>query len=237
MKLFTKGLRFGIPIGAGYLSVSFTFGLISVAYGLKWWQALLISMTTVTSAGQFAGIGLMQQPGAYLEMLVSQLVINMRYSFMSVSLSQRTEEKFRGIYRWLLGFFVTDEIFAVAISQKEVKRAFFAGLAVIPYLGWSLGTLLGALLGNILPHRLSSAFGLAIYGMFVAIVVPPMKKEKPVAFVVILAMALSCLIYYVPFLSKLSGISVSVCAVLSAAIAAILFPIKPKEAEEAAEEE
>lgn len=231
MSLYMRGLRFGIPIGLGYLSVSFTFGIMAVSYGLSWWQAVLISMTTVTSAGQFAGIGVMLNPGQYIEMLVSQLTINIRYSFMSLSLSQKVDSRFKGIYRWLLGFMMTDEIFAVASSEENVTRAFFAGLATIPYLGWTLGTLIGALLGNILPHRLMSALSLAIYGMFVAIVVPQMQRRKTVIFVVILALIFSCLFYYVPILNRISsGLSISICAILAAVLGAVLFPIKEEEA-------
>lgn len=227
MKSFTRGLRAGIPIGLGYLSVSFTFGIMAVAYGLYWWQAVLISMTTVTSAGQFAGLGMMVQPGLYLDMLISQLTINVRYSFMSISLSQKLGEKFRGIYRWILGFMMTDEIFAVAVGEKEVSVSFFAGLSVIPYIGWTLGTLIGALLGNVLPHRLMSALSLAIYGMFIAIVVPDMKKEISVVIVVLLATVLSCLFHYVPLLHQVSsGLSISICAIVAAFVGAVLFPVE-----------
>ncbi len=230
MNSYMRGLRFGIPIGLGYLSVSFTFGIMAVSYGLSWWQAVLISMTTVTSAGQFAGIGVMLNPGQYIEMLVSQLTINVRYSFMSVSLSQKVDGRFGGIYRWLLGFMMTDEIFAVASSEETVTRSFFAGLSTLPYLGWTVGTLIGALLGNILPHRLMSALSLAIYGMFVAIVVPQMRTRKTVMFVVIMAIVLSCLFYYVPFLSHIStGLSVSICAISAAVLGAVMFPVKEEE--------
>ena len=232
MHNFTRGLKAGIPIGLGYLSVSFTFGMITITYGLTWWQAVLVSMTTVTSAGQFAGIGMMSLPGQSIPMLISQLTINVRYSFMSVSLSQKLEERFSGIYRWLLGFFMTDEIFAVASGEEVVTRSFFAGLAVIPYIGWSTGTLIGALLGSILPHRLMSAFGLAIYGMFVAIVVPDMKKGIQVCVVVLLAAIISCLFYYIPALAAInSGLSISIAAILAAMIGAIFFPIQIEEKE------
>lgn len=230
MKNFFRGVRAGFAIGLGYLSVSFTFGIMAVSYGLHWWQAVLISMTTVTSAGQFAGIGIMLHPGQYMEMLISQLTINVRYSFMSISLSQKTDKHFRGIFRWLLGFMMTDEIFAVASQEKEVSRSFFAGLSVLPYLGWTAGTLLGALLGNVLPHRLMSALSLAIYGMFVAIVVPELKKARSIIFVVVLALVLSCLFYYVPVLSTVSsGLSISICAILAAVAGALLFPVKEEE--------
>lgn len=224
---FFRGVKAGIPIGLGYLSVSFTFGIMAVSYGFHWWQALLISMLTVTSAGQFAGIGTMLYPGQYIEMLVSQLTINVRYSFMSISLSQKTDEKFKGIWRWLFGFMMTDEIFAVASTEKEVSRSFFAGLMTTPYLGWSLGTLIGALLGNVLPHRLMSALSLAIYGMFVAIVMPGMKESRAVVLVVLLALGLSSLFYYVPVLSQVSsGLAISICAIVAALAGAALFPVK-----------
>lgn len=227
MNSYVRGLKAGIPIGLGYLSVSFTFGIMAVSYGLSWWQALVISMATVTSAGQFAGIGVMLHPGQYLEMLISQLTINVRYSFMSISLSQKTDEKFKGIYRWLLGFMMTDEIFAVASAEKEVSRSFFAGLATIPYIGWSTGTLIGALLGNVLPQRLMSALSLAIYGMFVAIVMPGLKEGKAVVVVVLVSLILSSLFYYVPFLAQISsGLSISICAILAALLGAMLFPVK-----------
>ena len=227
MREYRRGLKAGIPIGLGYLSVSFTFGIMAASYGFYWWQAVLISMTTLTSAGQFAGIGVMLHPGQYMEMLISQLTINVRYSFMSISLSQKTNAKFKGIYRWLLGFAMTDEIFAVASTENDVGLAFFAGLATIPYIGWALGTLAGALLGNILPESIMSALSLAIYGMFVAIVVPEMKLEKSVVMVVIIALVLSCMFTFVPLLSGVSnGIAISVCAIAAAVLGALFFPVK-----------
>lgn len=226
MNNYRRGLKTGIPIALGYFSVSFTFGIIAVSYGLSWWQALIISMTTVTSAGQFAGIGIMLHPGQYFQMLISQLTINIRYSFMSISVGQKADERFRGLSRWLLGFMMTDEIFAVAAQEDRVSCSFFAGLATLPYLGWSAGTLLGAILGSILPDRLMSALSLAIYGMFVAIVVPEMKKSRPVTIVVILAIILSCAFYYIPFLSSISsGITITVAAIVSAIAGAVLFPV------------
>jgi len=226
MKTFANGLRAGIPIALGYLSVSFTFGIIAVSYGFHWWEALLISLTTVTSAGQFAGIQTMLLPGHYLDMLISQLTINIRYSFMSISLSQKTDKRFQGIWRWILGFTMTDEIFAVAAAKESVSRSFFAGLSTLPYIGWGLGTLLGALLGEILPRSVMSALGIAIYGMFVAIVVPEMKAHRSVILVVLMAAILSISFTYIPLLSGISGgIAISVCAIVAAAIVAVRFPV------------
>jgi len=224
---FRRGIRAGVPIGLGYFSVSISFGILAVSYGFSWWQAVLISMLTVTSAGQFAGINTMVLPGQYIAMLVSQLTINVRYSMMSVSLSQKVDSSFGKAARWLLGFFITDEIFAVAAAEKELTKPFMTGLTVAPYAGWSLGTLVGALAGSILPERLMNALCIALYGMFIAIVVPVAKKEMPVLLVVVLAMALSCLFTWVPGLKGLSsGIAVSLCAVAAAAAGAALFPVK-----------
>ncbi len=224
---FIRGLKSGIPIGLGYLSVSFSFGIMAVSMGFHWWQAVIISMVTVTSAGQLAGIGIMVNPGQYIEMLISQLTVNVRYSFMAISLSQKTDSKFRGIYRWLLGFFITDEIFAVASNEESVSRSFFTGLSLIPWLGWTMGTLTGALLGNILPDELMSALCIAIYGMFVAIIAPKAKKSLSLLIVVVIALAMSCIFYYAPVLNEISsGISISVCAILAALIGAFIFPVK-----------
>ncbi len=229
MNNFKRGLLAGIPIALGYLSVSFTFGIICISYGFTWWQALIISMTCLTSAGQFSGIQTMCMPGQYLDMLISQLTINVRYSFMSISLSQKVDSKFKGIWRLIFGYFITDEIFAVAVNEESVSRSFFAGLSLLPYFGWAGGTLAGALLGNVLPARLMSALGLAIYGMFVAIVVPEMKKVKAVVFAVITAATLSTLFTYVPYINRLSsGLSISICAIASAALCAALFPVEEK---------
>ena len=226
---YKHGLRAGIPIALGYLSVSFTFGIIAMKYGLSAWQATLVSLTTVTSAGQFAGIQLMGAPGLYMDMLISQLTINVRYSFMSISLSQKLHPKFRGIWKWILGFFITDEIFAVAVTRPVVSRSFFAGLATLPWVGWTLGTAFGASLGEILPASVLSALGLAIYGMFVAIVVPPAKENKHILMAAGIAAAISVAFTYAPYLKTVSsGIAISIAAVVAAAIAAIVHPIDPE---------
>lgn len=237
MKLFLKGLRSGIPIGLGYLSVSFSFGIMAIAMGFEWWQAVIISMTTVTSAGQLAALDIMVAPGQYAAMLISQLTVNVRYSFMSLSLSQKVNQKFTGFKRWLLGFFMTDEIFAVAAAEDEVDPKFFLGLSVIPYVGWTLGTLLGAWIGNVLPAIVMNALCLAIYGMFLAIVAPVARKSRPVLAVVGIAGALHCIFYFVPGLNTISsGISVSICAIAAAVAGALLFPVKDEGKDEDSDE-
>lgn len=226
-KEFLRGLKAGFPIGLGYLSVSITFGIMSISAGLHWWQALLISMLTLTSAGQVASLSVIINPGRYLELLISQSTINVRYCFMSIALSQKTDSKFKGIYKWLLGFFITDEIFAVAMTQKKVSRSFFLGLGVLPYVGWAFGTFVGALLGGILPESVMIALGLAIYGMFIAIIVPPMKEDKTIIVAVVISILFSCSFYYIPYLNQVpTGITISICAVVAALICAFLFPVK-----------
>ena len=232
MKQFIRGLRAGIPIGLGYLSVSFTFGIMAISFGFTWWQAVIISMLTVTSAGQLAGINVMAVPGQYLTMLISQLTINLRYSFMSISLSQKVSKHFSGIKRWILGFFMTDEIFAVASSEKEVTPEFFFGLSVIPYAGWTLGTLLGGLIGNVLPDIVMSALCLAIYGMFLAIVLPPARSSKAILTVACISVLMNCIFYYLPLMKSIpSGISISICAIAAALIGALFFPIDTEKEE------
>jgi 4-azaleucine resistance transporter AzlC len=232
MKPFLRGLRAGSPIGLGYLSVSFSFGIMAISLGFEWWQALIISMATVTSAGQLAAIGIMATPGQYITMLISQLTINVRYSFMSMSLSQKVSPKFNGIKRWLLGFFMTDEIFAVAAAEDEVDPKFFFGLSVIPYVGWALGTLLGGIIGNVLPPIIMNALCIAIYGMFLAIIAPPARRSKAVLAVVAVAAALHFAFYFAPYLKSIpSGISISLCAIIAAVFGALVFPVKDEEQE------
>ena len=230
---YIRGLKAGVPIGLGYLSVSFGLGILAVSLGFHIWQAVVISMLTLTSAGQLSGFYTMCIPGQYAEMLISQLTINVRYSFMSVCLSQKTDSKFKGIYRWLLGFFMTDEIFAVASTEKQVSRSFFFGLTAAPFFGWTVGTLLGALLGDILPERVMGALCLAVYAMFVAIVIPQIRTEKRLVFPVLLGVLLSTAFYYLPVLKEVSsGISMTVCAVVAAVFGALVFPVKSEEQEE-----
>ena len=224
---YKEGLRDGVPIGLGYLSVSFGFGIAVVAGGLAPLVAILISMTNLTSAGQLAGLGIILAGGGMVEMALTQLVINIRYSLMALSLSQRLDKSFTTPWRMLLSCFITDEIFAVASTKSErVGRNYFAGLSTAPYIGWTLGTVLGALAGAILPDIVRNALGLMLYGMFIAIIIPPARRERGVLFAVFTAVALSCILYYVPLFDFLSGgFSLIISAVVASVLAAILFPV------------
>ncbi len=234
---FKKGLKDGVPIALGYLSVSFTFGMMAVAGGLPVSLAVAISMTNLTSAGQFAGLSLMLTGGGCFEMALTQLVINLRYALMSVSLSQKFHKSVSLLDRFLIAFGNTDEIFAVASGQKtDVGKKYMYGLILMPYLGWSLGTLLGAAASAVLSEAVRSALGIAIYGMFLAIFIPPMKKDKAVAVVVLTAAALSCLFFYVPVLKSVSsGFVIIICAVVAATLGALIKPVSDKDEGGAAE--
>lgn len=224
MKEIKRGMKNGIPIALGYLSVSFSFGAIAVSMGFSVLQTVLISLLNLTSAGQFASLGIIAGQGTYLEMAIVELTVNIRYAFMSLSLSQKVDEKFKGIYKWLLSFFITDEIFALSMLEESVNRAYFFGLASISALGWLIGTTLGAMLGSIVPSVIGNALSIALYAMFIAIIIPGMKKDQHIVKVVILAIIIRCCFYYLPILSQLSsGFSMTLSALSSAFIGAILF--------------
>ncbi len=179
-KYLKQGLRDGIPICFGYFAVSFAFGILAVESGCSIFESVLISFTNLTSAGQFAGLTVIAQAGTLLEMALTQLVINARYMLMSIALSQKVDSGFRGIWRWILGFGITDEIFAAAIQRDEpIAKSYFGGLMFLPLiLGWTSGTFFGAFLGNVLPEILTNALGIALYGMFIAVVVPKSVEDK-----------------------------------------------------------
>lgn len=220
---FSQGLKDGIPIGLGYLSVSIGIGIAASAGGLYVITALLMSMTNLTSAGQAAGISIIAAGGSLIELALVQLVINLRYALMGISLTQRLDNSFTTGKRLFLGAFITDEIYAVASSRESVSTKYMLGLAIIPYLGWAIGTLVGASAGMILPTSVTVALGMALYGMFIAIVVPAMKKSRDITLAVCIAAVLSTLFKVLPFLSFISyGFAVILSSVIAAAITAFL---------------
>ncbi len=232
-KAFVRGIIDGIPICLGYVSVAFAFGIFSVKNGLSVLEALLISMTNVTSAGQQAGVPIIASGGGLMELAMTQLVINLRYSLMSVSLSQKFDKSIHLADRFPIAFVNTDEVFAVVASKNEkVSAGYMYGLIITPYLGWSLGTLIGALAGEVFPAILTSALGVAIYGMFIATVIPEMHKSVATALCVALSVVLSCIFNFVPSLSEIPpGFTIIICAVAASAVFAILAPVKLEEDE------
>ncbi len=226
---FWKGVRHGIPIALGYLSVSFGFGIQMIQKGFDIWIAAVISLTNLTSAGQLAGLTVMAAGGTYLEMALTQLVVNLRYSLMGISLSQKLDKTFTTPRRCLAAFGITDEIFAVASSQEgKLTARYLYGMILTAFLGWVAGTLFGAAAGQLLPAEVTSAMGLALYGMFLAIMIPPCRKSRGVLAVVVIAALCSILFRYVlTFVS--SGFAIIICTVAAAAVGALLFPVKEEQ--------
>lgn len=222
------GLERGLPVGMGYFSVSFGFGAMAAAQGVKALNAALISVTNLTSAGQFAGLTLIVAGATLWEMVLTQLVINSRYALMSLALSQRMGERIGIVPRLFIAFFNTDEIFALAMSRREpLTVPFLLGLGTLPIVGWSLGTLMGAMAGSILPEAIGTALGVMLYGMFIAIVVPPAKEDRRILAAVLLALVFSCLFAWLPGLKTVSpGISIVVCTVAAAGILAWRRPVE-----------
>lgn len=223
---FINGVTDGLPICFGYFSVAFAFGIFSVSSGIDVLSTLMISMTNVTSAGQLAGVPIIVAGGTLLELALSQFVINLRYALMSVSLSQKLGPSVRFIDKFIIAFVNTDEVFAVSSSKKgAVHRNYMFGLILTPYLGWALGTLCGAVAGDVMPPIVTSALGIAIYAMFVAIVVPPSRRNKPTAVCALLAIALSCAFEFLPVINKLpGGFSIIICALVASTALAIIAP-------------
>ena len=228
---FTAGFKDGIPICLGYIAVSFTFGIMAKKVGISIFDAVLISLTNVTSAGQFAGLSLIASTASYIEMAITQLIINLRYCLMSFSLSQKLEKGVSNGHRLAVAFGVTDEIFGVSASQEgRISPWYNYGVMCVAIPGWTLGTLAGAVSGNLLPNFLVSALSVAIYGMFLAVIIPPAKKNRAVLGVVIGAMAVSTLFATVPVLNKVStGFVIIITTLLVAGIAAYFCPIEEKE--------
>lgn len=231
---FRTGVHHGIPIALGYFSVATAFGLIAVNGGCTAVEALFISMFNVTSAGQFAGVTVMASAGSYIEMAMTQFLINARYSLMAISLSQKVDSRFTTLPRILLSTFITDEIYAVAIGQKEdVSAKYYAGLSCLPYVGWAAGTFFGAFMGNILPQVLTTSLSIGLYGMFIAIVVPVVKSSRKTLIIVGISLAISCLLYFIPAFDKVSaGFAIIISAVIASAAGAALFPIDDEEVTE-----
>lgn len=228
LKEIVVGMRRGMPVCVGYFSVSFGFGAMAIAQGLSIWQAVLISGSNLTSAGQFAGLTVIAAGAAVIEMILTQLVINSRYALMSLALGQRLGPNVGTGKRLIAAFFNTDEIFALGMSRgKQLTAEFFIGAGIVAAIGWIAGTAMGAVAGTLLPMSVRMALGVMLYGMFIAIVVPQAREEKPMLACMVLALVLSCLFAWVPGLNRVSGgIAIVICTVAAASACAVLFPVK-----------
>lgn len=229
-ELFKEGIKDGIPIGLGYFAVSFTLGISAKNAGMTAFQAAVTSALINASAGEFIGFTLIAAKAGYLEVMIMEAVANARYLLMSCALSQKIGPETGLLHRMLMGFYVTDEIFGVSIARQKPEPVYVYGVISMAAPGWTLGTLLGVLLGNILPMRLTSALSVALYGMFIAVFVPPAKKDKVVAVLVAISFISSYIFHKMGIFSEISsGIKIIILTVLISMLAAIFFPIKEKE--------
>lgn len=228
LSFYKKGLKNGFPIFLGYFAVSFTFGIAAVKAGISPLYAILMSATNFTSAGQFAALSVIVGGGTYIEIALSQLVINLRYSLMSSSLSQRFREDMPIIHRFLIAFGNTDEVFGVCSGYPvaNIPAAYCYGVISAALPGWALGTAVGAFLGAVLPTAILSALGIALYGMFIATILPPAKNNKVIMLVIIISMVLSAIFTLAPLLREISsGFRITILTLIIALAAAYFFPI------------
>lgn len=227
-KDFTYGLKRGLPIALGYIPVSFTFGLMAVSGGIPVWMAVFISLSNLTSAGQFAGTILIINGAGFLEITLTTFIINIRYLLMSLSLTQRLDQKMNLPKRLLIGYGVTDEIFSVAsMEQGTLTFPYLIGLIIGPVAGWTIGTALGAAICSALPESLSNAMGIALYGMFIAIVLPAAKKSKQVTLIIAISVIVVCILKYIPVFDFISsGFRIILATIIGAGTGAILFPVE-----------
>lgn len=229
-KTFYEGVKSGIPIGIGYLPVSFTFGFMAVTGGLPVWMAVFISLTNLTSAGQFAGTNLLLTGAGYFEVALTTFVINLRYMLMSLSLSQKLDEKTGILARLTMAFGITDETFVVSSLHPGVlKGSYMLGLITMPILGWNIGTWLGGAISTVLPQELQNAMGIALYAMFIALIMPAAHKSREICSVIIMAIVMMCVLKYIPAFSMISsGFRVIMVTVIASAIGALRYNQDPE---------
>lgn len=225
---YLRGLKAGVPIGLGYLAVAFTLGIAARSAGLTAFQATLTSLLINASAGEFVGFTLIGAGASYLEVAVMEAVANARYLLMSFSLSQKLHPKTGLLHRLLIGWYVTDEVFGVSISAPGYLNPFYTyGAISLACPGWAIGTCLGVIMGNILPASVVSALSVGLYGMFIAIFVPPSRKSKVICLLVVVSMGLSFAVSRIPALDGVSsGIKTIILTVAISAAAAVLAPVR-----------
>lgn len=225
---FVRGMRDGIPICLGYFAVSFALGIAGRGVGMNAVQAFVMSLTMVASAGQFAAITLIGAGAGIIEMITTTVVVNLRYLLMSCSLTQKLSPETKLLHRLALSYCMTDEIFGLSISVDGFLRPVYTyGITVISVSGWCLGTVLGVVAGNILPALVTNALGVAMYGMFLAIIIPPAKENHFLGALVAVSMAASGLFSILPYLRAISsGFRVIILTILIAGIAAVIHPIE-----------
>lgn len=224
---FRAGSRLSTPVALGYFVISFAFGLYWAQGGLPPFAAAVMAATNLSSSGQFAGLNIMLALGNAAELVATTVLVNLRYVLMSFSLGQRLDPTIGTLRRLAIGHAVTDEIFALAMTRRVVTFPFMMGLAALPILGWTGGTLAGALVGDVLPPSIQSAAGILLYAMFIAIVVPPAKGSAAVRVVVATAAAVGLALAVVPWFATVAvGWRIIISAVIAAGVGATFFPVE-----------
>lgn len=225
-KWYVKGLRDGLPIALGYFAVSFALGITAKNAGFTAFQAALTAMLTNASAGGYAGFTLVAAGASYIEMAVMQFVANARYLLMSCALSQKLDSKMGLIHRLIIGFDITDEIFGISVAvQGKLDPWYTYGAMTVSIPGWAVGTYLGVVMGNILPTIIVNALSVGLYGMFLAIIIPPARRDKTVAALIVISMAASFIFAKVPLLSAIpEGVRIIVLTIAISLLAAIICP-------------
>ncbi len=232
-KWYKRGIRDGIPIALGYFVVSFTLGILAKKAGLTAFQAFLTCGLTNASAGANAGFNAIAENVGYIDIALTTLIVNARYLLMSTALSQKLDVNTPLCHRMLVAFDVTDEIFGISVSVKGTLNPYYNyGAMMVAIPAWALGAAFGVIMGDVLPASIVSALGVGLFGMFIAIVIPPARQNKVIAGIVIISMLLSFAMASLPLVKELSsGIRVIILTVVIALAAAILFPVKEEEDE------
>lgn len=232
IKVFKEGFKDGIPIGLGYFAVSFSLGIVASNAGLSAIQGAIASLFTAASAGEYAGFMVIASNASYAQMVLMSIIASLRYLLMSTVLSQKCDEDLSIVHRLLLSFYITDELFGITIARKGKLNPYYTYGAIIPAVSlWTIGTALGVIAGNILPLRIVSALSVALYGMFIAIIIPPSKKDKYILIGVISSFLLSYLSsYYIPYIKDLSsGTRTIILTILISTVLALLAPRKEED--------
>ncbi|HEY9575323.1 MAG TPA: AzlC family ABC transporter permease [Lachnospiraceae bacterium] len=226
IKEWKMGFKHGIPIFMGYFAVSFAFGIQAGKAGLSIWQTMLMTITNVTSAGQFSALTVIGAGASYFEMACTQLLINLRYMLMSFALSQKIDKRFPFFHRFFVACGVTDEIFGTSIYHGERLSPYYSyGLMSSSIPGWAFGTFAGIVSGNILPKQIISALGIILYGMFLAIIIPVGKEDRGVLWVILGSFLGATLFFYLPVFHYISaGFQIILVTVLMAGVGALVFP-------------
>lgn len=228
---YLYGLKKGIPVALAYFAVSFAFGVMMKNGGMSPLVLLIMSLISFSSAGELAGAELILHVASYFELFITIILINLRYALMSLSLSQKIDPKTPWWKRILMSFGIADELYAITITEKkEINLSYILGLATLPFIAWAFGTFLGSLGASLFPEKILIALNFALYSMFIAIIIPDCKKNYKVLIVILIAISLSCMFYYVPYIKEIGlGFKIVLSTIIACLVGAIFFKVKDEE--------